>query len=362
MKNTFLGIGVMSGTSLDGLDLALCRFIFNDSWNYEILRATCIKYNSEWENRLLNASLLSGFKFTKLNIDFGRFIGEMINEFLKTTTEKIDFIASHGHTVFHSPQENISLQIGDGAAITAITGIDSVTNFRTLDVNLGGQGAPLVPIGDEFLFSEYNFCLNLGGIANFSFSKEGKRLAYDICPCNILLNKLAQSLGKPFDENGELAATGVANDAVLQQLNDWEYYKKSAPKSLDKEKLLQDLWQKIEVKEISIADKLNTVVMHISEQINNELNTAIKASGITKPRVLVTGGGVYNSFLIKSLKQNKNIEFVIPSKEIIEYKEALIFAFLGLLRLQDKVNTLKSVTGALVDSIGGAVYKACPTI
>ncbi|OFX86874.1 MAG: anhydro-N-acetylmuramic acid kinase [Bacteroidetes bacterium GWF2_33_16] len=343
-------IGIMSGTSLDGLDIVWTQFWFDSQWKFTIKKAITYKYEASLKFKLTNAPLLNGFELLSLNKEFGKYIGLRINDFLKDIDTKIDFIASHGHTVFHQPDKGITLQIGDGNEITTRTGITTICDFRSKDVALGGQGAPLVPIGDKLLFSDYDYCLNIGGFANISFDKNSTRLAFDICPANIVLNSLANKLGFDFDKNGEMAHSGNLCNEMYDELNEIEYYRKPFPKSLGREWNENIFLPILEKYTISIEDKLNTVCHHIAFQIAE--STRFVPSG----KMLITGGGAFNTFLIDVLKQKTKNQIIIPENTIIEYKEALIFAFLGLLRVNNQINCLASVTGAKRDSICGVIY------
>jgi len=294
-------------------------------------------------------------------------------EFIQKYRLSPDFIASHGHTIFHQPENKITCQVGDGAAIASECGIPVVCDFRSLDVAMGGQGAPLVPIGDKFLFADYDYCLNLGGFANISFENKGNRIAFDICPVNIVLSKIAENFGKEYDENGALSAKGKINLILLNELNNIDYYRNIYPKSLGKEWVLQYFYPIINVFNIPAEDKLCTICEHIALQISHQLasaslsNHSINRSvsklenqnaSANNMKMLITGGGVYNSFLISRIKENCKVIIEIPEKKIIDFKEALIFAFLGVLRMKNQINCLSSVTGASNDNIGGAVYFA----
>jgi len=351
MSKTYrTGIGVMSGTSLDGLDLAWCSFEkVGARWNYRIEKACTIPYDLAFRARLANATRLSALDYAKLDVDLGALIADRINEWLGNQP-KPDFIASHGHTVFHQPHCGLTTQIGSGAVIAARTGITTVCDFRTMDVALGGQGAPLVPIGDALLFSQYDACLNLGGFCNISFQKENKRVAFDIAPCNMALNRLANLLGKPYDEGGKLARGGHLIPGLLQQLNELEYYRLPYPKSLGKEWFDQQFWPLIaDFENQSVANLLHTVVQHVAGQIAQVLPESAST-------LLTTGGGTYNNFLIQSVQQQWSGDIIVPDSLTIDFKEALVFAFLGILRLQGEANCLASVTGAKQDNCGGAVY------
>jgi anhydro-N-acetylmuramic acid kinase len=342
----------MSGTSLDGLDIAYCKFRHHKKgWEFSIKKAVTLKYGKEWTAKLKNAHKLSSSKLLELHNEYGRFLGRGVKQFIKENEiSKIDFIASHGHTIFHQPEKKITFQLGHGAAISAASGLNVVSDFRSLDIALGGQGAPLVPIGDRLLFSEYTYCLNLGGFANISYEHTGNRIAFDICSVNIVLNHIAQLLNKEYDNEGKIAAKGKVNRQLLQKLNGLDYYKKAFPKSLGREWLEEEFMPLMQVN-ISAQDKMATMAEHIAMQITS----VIKGKG----SLLITGGGAFNTHLIKRIKElSPKIKLVVPGKEIVNYKEALVFALLGVLRWRGEVNCLKSVTGASENNSGGSVFLA----
>jgi anhydro-N-acetylmuramic acid kinase len=353
---TYKVIGIMSGTSLDGLDLAYCHFVKEkDHWIFEILKAETIEYDAGRRVELTKIMEKSALDITLLHAGLGSFIGKEVTHFIKKHSLSPDFISSHGHTIFHQPASSVTLQIGSGAHISAGCGLPVVCDFRSLDVALGGQGAPLVPIGDKLLFSDYEFCLNLGGIANVSFEHHKKRIAFDICPVNIVMNQLALSLGRPFDEGGLLAKKGKVNNELLQQLNGCDFYRQAYPKSLGKEWVDKNIFPLLQASQISVEDKLCTFCEHIAIQID----AVIKTAGLSSSsKMLVTGGGAFNTFLIERLKQisSGKVNVMVPDKNTVNFKEALIFAFLGVLRVRNEVNCLSSVTGASKDNVGGALY------
>lgn len=352
MLKNYRILGIMSGTSLDGLDIALCEFAKNgDGWQSSICKANTIKYSEEWIEKLRNAHLLNGYELIKLDFDFGAFIGEKVHNFCQDLKQKPSYVSSHGHTIFHMPSEGVTLQIGNGASIAAKSGLPVVCNFRTLDVALGGQGAPLVPIGDALLFSDYDFCLNLGGFANISYNWYRKRVAYDVCAVNFIINFLVKPLGLEFDDEGKEARKGNLDMTLLKKLNSLEFYSKPAPKSLGREWVEKEIIPVLDASPLSLHDKLRTVYEHIAIQLSHVF------TGSAPKKVLVTGGGAYNKFLIELFRKHSNFKIIIPDKEIIEYKEALIFAFLGLLRIREDNNCLSSVTGAIHDCAGGVIYK-----
>lgn len=350
-KYVYRCVGTMSGTSLDGLDIVLCKFEYENAvWKYLIEGAVTIKYNKIWKKKLSNANNLNGLELTRLDNEFGRFSGEHVNIFIKAIKCQPDFIASHGHTVYHQPKNQLTLQIGNGAEIAAITGIKTVSNFRVLDVALGGQGAPLVPIGDKYLFGEYGFCLNLGGIANISYDLNGNRIAFDICPVNIIINDLVSSIGLSFDKDGKIASTGKTNGKLLKQLDSINYYSLNFPKSIGREWVESTFLPILNNYTINLEDKLHTVYEHIANQICKAM------ANYNKTSIIITGGGAYNKFLIKLINSKTKHKVIIPEASIIEYKEALIFAFLGLLRMRHENNCLASVTGASRNCSGGTIY------
>jgi len=351
MKNEYHVIGLMSGTSLDGLDIAYIKFINKNkkiAYSIDISETHC--YSAEIKERIFNAHTLNAEEFLLFHNYYGEYIGDLVNEFIKKNNLTIDFISSHGHTIFHQPQNKFTCQIGNGASICAKTKTTTISDFRTYDIALGGNGAPLVPIGDLHLFSTYKYCLNLGGFANISIKDDENIYAFDIAPCNFALNHLTQKIGKEYDNNGELAQKGNLNINLLKELNSIEYFQQNPPKSLGRE-WFETIYKPILDKyDISISDKLNTIVENIADQIVEHFDNNPEHS------VLITGGGAYNKFLIDKISSKTNNEVQIPENKIIDFKEALIFAYLGLLKYTNKVNTLKSVTGASKDSKGGIIH------
>ncbi len=349
-------IGIMSGTSLDGVDVALCNFKYeNEQWAFKIIKAKTYYYTAEWKNKLSTAIKLSIVNFLKLHKEYGRFTGNIVLRFLEDTSIKIDFIASHGHTVIHQPNDFVTYQLGDGAELAATTGITTISDFRSLDVALGGQGAPLVPIGDAMLFSQYDFCLNLGGFANISYNNPNTssrdRVAFDISPVNIILNYLAQKKGVEFDENGLFGKRGKLNRKLFDELNALDYYQKPAPKSLGKEWLDEHFIPIIENYKLSLFDLFRTVYEHVGYQISKAAYNGVERT------IFATGGGAFNKFLIQTIQNYTKHKIIIPDHDIVNFKEALIFAFLGVLRHRDETNCLTTVTGARIDNIGGVIWK-----
>ncbi|PKQ44785.1 anhydro-N-acetylmuramic acid kinase [Confluentibacter flavum] len=350
-KANYKVIGVMSGTSLDGIDLIYVEFRKRSKWDFIILKAETFEYDAIWRERLRNLVVASIEDLKTIDNDYTHYLANVINNFIETNHIKdLDAICSHGHTALHQPQNKLTYQIGNKSILAALTKNTVVCDFRVQDVELGGQGAPLVPIGDELLFSEYDFCLNLGGFANISTKIKDERIAYDICPVNIVLNYYIKATGFNYDDKGSMASTGMLNYSLLNKLNDLDFYKLPYPKSLGLEWVNEYVLSLINSYNLEIKDVLRTFVEHIAIQISKEINRTNKAS------VLISGGGVYNEFLINRIKSLTENGIIIPSKNIIEFKEALIFAFLGVLRLRNEVNTLKSVTGAMKNHSAGNIF------
>ena len=337
-------LGVMSGTSLDGIDLAICTFTKNKKWEYKIEKSKTLKYPISWKSKLTTLHTKKKAIVEQTDIQYGQYIGEIINVFLKG--KKVDFIASHGHTIFHQPENNYTLQIGCGKTISQATKITTINDFRSLDVSLNGQGAPLVPIGDLLLFPKHKYCINLGGFANISIKKNEEIIAFDICPANIVLNDICKELSIEYDNNGNISREGKIVPILLQQLNQLDFYTKKAPKSLGREWVEENIFPIL--KNNKSEDMLCTFSEHIAIQIGKFLLDG---------SALFTGGGVFNSFLMERIRFHSKAEILVPNKELIEFKESLIFAFLGVLRLRNEVNCLQSVTGADRDNCGGLIHE-----
>ena len=349
MKET-TAIGLMSGSSLDGLDITLVKFDEEGGrYDFQILAAETLPYPEHWTKQLSNAFHKQPKDLVQLDKDYGKYLGEQVLAFAKKHNAQPDFVASHGHTIFHKPEEHYTLQIGDGQELAKACGFTVINDFRSEDVSKGGQGAPLVPIGDKLLFSDYEICLNIGGIANLSYDEGSKRIAYDLCIANQALNYLANMNGLDYDRDGELARSGEVDMTLLKKLNRHPFYGQLPPKSLGRE--FFEANQKELLQGLPVPNMLATFVEHIALQI------ALPISFLPKGRILCTGGGARNKFLVERLQARTKHEVVVPEKQIIDYKEALVFAFLGLLRLEGKTNVLASVTGAESDSCSGRIWK-----
>lgn len=353
LKESYKVIGVMSGTSLDGVDLAHIHFrVIDRKWHYEILESETVSYSEDWLNKLRTAVDFSKAELTKLNKDYTFLLGNIIKDFIQNNKIKnLDAVCSHGHTILHQPQNGYTLQIGNLKEIAAIVGETIVCDFRVQDVKLGGQGAPLVPIGDRILFSDYDYCLNLGGFSNVSFEQDGKRIAFDISPVNTVLNFYANKLGLAYDDKGNIARSGETDMALMEELDNLSYYQKPYPKSLGFEFVKTIVLPLMESYDLSIEDKMHTFIKHIAKQ------TALALPN-RRGDMLVTGGGAYNTFLLESIQNYlPELTLVVPEAKTLEYKEALIFGLLGVLKLRKEINVLCSVTGAKKDHSSGKIYK-----
>lgn len=364
-------IGLMSGSSLDGLDIAFVKFTETaGKWEFEIECAACIGYENEWIEKLKNAIHFSARQYLLLHTDYGRFIGNTVNEFIDKfgLQHKVNLIASHGHTTFHLPEKKMTHQLGDGATIAAVTQLPVVSDLRQLDVAFGGQGAPIVPMGEKLLFPHHRYFLNIGGIANISVnskptnnidshSEESGFIAFDICAANRVLNMLASEKNFSYDEDGKMASSGKINDDLLQKLNSLNYYSLPYPKSLANSFGTEIIYPLIKSYDLATEESLCTYVEHIAFQIKNALIPFF--SKIEAQQLMITGGGAFNKFLLTRIEKHLeeiNFEVFIPIDEVVNYKEALIMALLGTLRWREQNTVLASVTGSSRNSIGGALW------
>ncbi len=351
-KQTYHILGVMSGTSLDGIDLAELFFTYeNGHWTYKIGTAATLPYPESWITQLKAAITFSEKELQQINLDYTTYLGAVISKFIADNNFKnLDAVCSHGHTILHQPQRGITLQIGNLPEIATYVQQTVVCDFRVQDVELGGQGAPLVPIGDRTLFNEYTYCLNLGGFSNVSFEHNGQRLAFDISPVNTVLNFYANQLGLPYDESGKIAASGKMIPELFETLNAFDYYHQSFPKSLGFEFVREKVLPEMEKFNPTPEDAMRTFIEHIGWQ-------TARALPAKKGKLLATGGGAYNTFLIERIQAHlPEMDLIIPDAKTMEFKEALIFGLLGVLRLRNEINVLASVTGAKDDHCSGKVY------
>lgn len=364
-------IGLMSGSSLDGLDIAFVEFTETaGKWEFEIKYAACIEYENEWIENLKNAINFSARDYQLLHTDYGRYLGEKVNEFSEKfqLQHKISLISSHGHTTFHFPEKKMTHQLGDGAAIAAETELPVVTDLRSIDIALEGQGAPIVPLGEKLLFPEYHYFLNIGGIANISinnkqtnnadsYSDKNEIIAFDICAANRVLNMLSSEKNKPYDEDGKMGSSGKVNEALLKKLNSLEYFSLPHPKSLANSFGTDLIFPLVKSFNLTTEDSLATYAEHISIQIKLALQPYFSNTDVQQ--LMITGGGAFNKFLVERISkqlQDINFEVDIPADEVVNYKEALIMALLGTLRWREQYTVLSSVTGAKRNSIGGALW------
>lgn len=359
----YRAIGLMSGSSLDGLDIAFVEFQEQGGkWDYEVLQSDCYPYTPEWMEKLKNAVDLPAKEYQLLHADYGHYTGQQVNKFIEAHQlhYKVAVIASHGHTSFHMPAKKMTAQLGDGAAIAAETHLPVVSDLRSLDIAFGGQGAPIVPIGEKMLLNGYDFFLNLGGIANISHNGQDKYSAFDICPANRVLNMLANEWGVAFDEGGTIAETGKVDNVLLVELNQLEYYQLPFPKSLANDFGTGIVYPLIKASGLEIKDALRTYTEHIAIQVCKSVNALTTTAEQSQDhKLLVTGGGAFNNFLIyrlRALLSEKKVELVVPDSRLVNFKEAIIMAFIGVLRWRQEYNVLPSVTGASRASIGGALW------
>lgn len=345
-------IGLMSGSSLDGLDIAFVELTeIAGKWTYELKASACVPYTEEWKEKLKNASSMSVAQFLDLHTAYGRYLGAEVVQFIEAHQlfHKVHFIASHGHTAYHNPATQTSFQLGDGASIAAVSGLKVISDLRNKDVAYGGQGAPIVPMAEQLLWKEYDLCLNLGGIANLTVN-HAPVIAFDICPCNQVLDYLAQKNGKTFDAEGNMAALGNVDTSILAQLENLDYYQINGPKSLANQ-YSQEL--------ITLLDKLevNDALATASEHIATEISKHLQENTTTETKLLITGGGALNTFLIQKLvTKNPQLNIIVADEATIKFKEAIAMALLGALRWMEQDTVLASVTGAEKNSVGGALW------
>ncbi len=341
----------MSGTSLDGVDLALCEFEKTDGkWRYQLLAARTIGYPDQWKERLSSASSLDGYALSLLDREYGQYLGTLVKNLVDETGMRPDLAASHGHTIYHRPDLGLTLQIGSGPALGAAASLPVVCDFRSMDVALGGQGAPLVPVGDALLFSSYEYCLNLGGFANISYDLRGRRIAHDISPCNLALNYLAGLEGKDYDDNGHLAEEGEVLDDLLLSLNRLSFYELPPPKSLGREWFESVFLPLLQPCSGEVRHCLRTVTEHIAQQVAASLQSGQRGT------LLATGGGAHNKFLLERIRKLSGEKVEVPDSLLVDFKEAVVFAFLGVLRWYGEINVLSSVTGSEKDHCGGSIW------
>lgn len=350
---TYRVLGLMSGTSVDGLDIAYVEFAHARKWNFQLLASETVPYSNKWENRLSSAHHLSSDHLAELHSLYGRYLGEKCREFMdRHSIRRVDLVASHGHTIFHQPSRGFTFQLGDGAALHATTGIPVVFDFRSLDVQLGGEGAPLVPVGDRLLFASADVCLNLGGIANLSMEISGERRAFDLCFCNMALNFLAKEAGKSYDRHGKKASKGSVDGDLLEALEGVYASIRKKRKSIGRELFEKAVRPLLANRKVKLADRLRTVCESVAQEVEEALPPASR-----NLQILTTGGGALNRFLVEVIRSRLLGKGVValPAREIVDFKEAIVFALLGVLRVRNEINVLRSVTRARRDSCSGIV-------
>lgn len=353
----------MTGSSMDGLDIAFCEIkVENGKYSYQVLISECAPIPAKWKLRLENLVLQNAVTYIKTHTFFGHFIGESVREFIDKhgIENELDFIASHGQTIFHQPENHFTSQIGDGASIATRSGFPVVCDFRGSDVALGGQGTPIAPAANKYFFSEHKYFLNLGGISNIACNINGKYIAFDVSPVNLVLNKLANLVGKEYDEDGNLARSGNVNEALLKELNGSWYYDKDYPKSLSGGWVSKVMMPVVNRSQIPVEDKLRTVCELIAHQLGRAFAQVQQKEGITidpNDQLLVTGGGAFNTFLMERIADLVPLQVTVPDKETVKFKEAILMALMGVLRVRNEVNCFSSVTGASRDNIGGCIYQ-----
>lgn len=347
-SKAYKALGAMSGSSLDGLDLALCEFrLSRGRWAYRIERARTVRFPEKLQARLATAMEASAFEHVQLDAELGAFIGQACRRFLKG--DRVDVIGSHGHTIFHQPSLGFSTQIGSGARIAAEAGAPVVCDFRSADVANGGQGAPLVPLAERLIFPEHRAFLNIGGICNVSIHSVKKVLGFDACIGNQALNQLANEAGAEFDRDGRMARRGTIHNGLLDRLSRLPFHAAKPPKSLGREWFVKEVLPLINERGITLEDRLRTVTEHIAIQVASALPSGA-------PTVLITGGGARNRFLLERIAAHAKPLVEVPTPIVIDFKESLAFALLAVLRLRGEPTALASVTGAKRDSCGGALH------
>lgn len=353
-------IGLMSGSSLDGLDIVFTELQESSGkWTYEIKCAGCLEYDEDWNTKLKSAIDLPAKEYQLLHTEYGKYLGEKVNEFIEMNQlhHKVNLVASHGHTTFHLPEKRMTHQLGDGAAIAAITKLPVVSDLRSLDVAFGGQGAPIVPMGEKLLFPGYQCFLNIGGIANLSIRNENEVIAFDVCAANRVLNMLALERNMNYDDGGKIASGGTIHQNLLTELNALNYYSLPYPKSLANSFGTDTIYPMIKNYGLTTEDSLCTYTEHIALQIKNSLEPF--SLGFEFQKLMITGGGAFNQYLVERMNlllHPVNFEIYQPPAEVVNYKEALIMALLGVLRWREQYTVLSSVTGAERNSIGGALW------
>lgn len=352
-------IGVTSGTSLAGLDLVFVALTeVRGKWTYEIKAAERLAYTPEWEEKLGSAANLPARDYLLLNSEYGHYTGHAVKQFISQhqLDHQVHFITAHGHTVFHVPGQKMTAQLGDGAAIAAVTGLPVISDLRAMDVALGGKGAPILPIAEQLLFPDYRYRVNLGENATIAIQKDEQFLAFDICPCNYILDTLAETLGRAYDDEGKLAAGGVTDQPLLGALNGLAFYNEKYPRTLASKFGTGIVMPMIQQHQLSTQGKLNTYTHHIAAQIEKVVKDLLPQEEDTSRSLLLTGGGTANTYLVKVIEEVLQPLNITVTTQNEPFRNALMIALLGALRWRQEPNALASVTGAEKDSVGGALW------
>ena len=366
-ERTWRVLGIMSGSSLDGMDLALCEVRLDRSTtptgvaHFALLAAETLPYSDLWQRRLANLPDQDARTFARTHTYFGHLTAEFALDFLQRHRTTADFIATHGHTVFHEPDRNHSAQIGDGAATAALTSVPTIAQFRQTDVAAGGQGAPIVPLFERLVLGAYAFFLNLGGIANLSYhAPDGRTVAFDVTGANQPLNALAGLAGQPYDADGALARSGTPVSELLERLDALPFLEQPYPKSLSNQWVVEHLTAPLLAYPASIADRLATAVEHTARQIGMAVRRVAERENVpdTDRTLYVTGGGAFNGYLLERLRTQlpPGMNLHIPPSDWVQFKEAMLMALLGAFRWEGVPNVLPSATGARRATVNGAVY------
>jgi len=352
-------IGITSGTSLAGLDLVFAALTeVRGKWTYEVKASERVEYTAEWEEKLGKAADLPARDYLLLHSEYGHFIGHAVNQFIADhqLDHQVHFIAAHGDTVFHIPAQKMTAQLGDGAAISAVTGLSVISDLRAMDIAFGGKGAPLLPIAEQLLFPDYQYRVNLGENATLAAQIDGQLIASDICACNYVLDTLAETLNFPFDKDGQLAAGGVTDQSLLNALNGLAFYNEASPRHMSSKFGTGTVLPMIQQHQLSTQGKLNTYTHHIAAQIEKIVKDLLPQEENVPRSLLLTGGGAANTYLVKTIEAALQPHNVTVTVQHDPFRNALMIALLGALRWRQEPNGLASVTGAEKDSVGGALW------
>ena len=366
VQQSKLFLGLMSGTSLDGLDIALCYF----EPEYQLLHSRCFEFTDDLKQRVLPFMTDQAQSIDELMIldrDLATFAAEAILIFLhdhRIDAKEVNAIGYHGQTLRHRPDEGCSLQIGNPHILAEMTGIDVIADFRRRDLAAGGEGAPLVPAFHHFLTEKMRrpfALLNLGGIANLSlFCENGEIQGFDTGPANTLIDQwIYQHTGVNFDAEGEWAASGAINQPLLEALLEEPYFQRSAPKSTGRETFnLEWLNHKLTYfGELSPEDIQAT----LTELTAVTIADALKHAKLNNCQLILCGGGARNRYLVERLTTHLP-DFTIIASDLLGWSadamEAAAFAWLAWAFKNKKAGNIPAVTGAFGERRLGALYPA----